>query len=101
LENQNILEEEDHIRLIDYLRGHISPAQNEQSQILAMEYILKMPNLYRRGREVLEATLLVSKSGSQVVKDLGKKVHQTFSRYKLPNDHWKEAEEVFGENLVK
>jgi len=64
-EDQDILEKEDLIRLIDYLTGQISTAQKEQTQIYAMEYVLRMPNLYRRGGEVLRAVLLVSRSGSQ------------------------------------
>jgi len=98
-ENQDILEEDDIVRLIDYLQGQISTAQKEQTQIYAMEYILKMPNLYKRGGKVLRAVLLVSKSGSQTVKDLGKKIHQTYNRYKVPDEHWKEAKEVFGEDV--
>ena len=98
-ENLDILEKDDHIRLIDYLHGQISPAQKEQTQILAMEYILKIPNLYRRGGRVLRAVLLVSKSGSQTVRDIGRKIHQVFNRYKMPKEHWEEAKEVFGEDV--
>jgi len=64
-----------------------------------MGYVLKLPNLYRRGEEVLRAVLLVSKSGSQAVRDLGKRIHQTFNRYKVTVEHWKEASEVFGEDV--
>lgn len=98
-EDQDILEKEDFIRLIDYLTGQISTAQKEQTQIYAMEYVLRIPNLYRRGREVLRAVLLVSKSGSQLVKNLGKRIHQTFNRYKVTDKHWKEASEVFGQDV--
>ena len=98
-EDQDILERDDRIRLIDYLTGQISTAQKEQTQIYAMEYVLKLPNLYRRGEEVLRAVLLVSKSGNQAVKDLGKRIHQTFNRYKVTDEHWKEASEVFGEGI--
>lgn len=98
-EKQEILEKDDFIRLIDYLRGQISTAQKEQTQIYAMEYILRIPNLYKRGGEVLRAVLLVSKSGSENVKALGKRIHKTFDRYRMPNEHWKEAKEVFGEDV--
>ena len=99
-ENQEILEQDDIIRLIDYLRGQISTAQKEQTQIYSMKYLLMLSKLYKRGGGVLKAVLLVSKSGSQTVKDLGKKIHQTFNRYKVSDEHWKGAKEVFGEDVV-
>lgn len=98
-DNLDILGRDDVVRLIDYLHGQISPAPEEQTQIFAMQYILKIPNLYDRGSRVLEAALLVSKSGSQTVKDLGKEIHKVFNRYKVPKEHWREAKEMFGEDV--
>ncbi len=100
VDGHDALKQEDALRLIDYLVGHISTAKQEPQQIYAMEYVLRLPNLFRRGRAVLEATLRVSKStGNQQIIDFGKKIHQTFGKHKVPKKHWKEAREIFGEDV--
>lgn len=99
LDGQEVLEEEDFTRLIDFLVGQISTAKPEEIQLTALNYVLTLSNLYKRGKEVLEVTLEVSKSGSERVKNLGKQVVQKFNRYEVPEDYWKRAKEVFGEDV--
>lgn len=95
-ENKNDLDEEDFLRLIDYLTGHISTAVTPEARLLALEYTLRLDNLYRRAAEVLQAVLDVYGTGEPKVQETGKQILSKFKRYKVRNGFWEEVERVVG-----
>ena len=95
-ENKDVLDEEDFLRLIDYLIGHISTAVTPEARLLALEYTLRLDNLYRRATEVLQAVLDVYGTGEPKVQEIGKQILSKFRRYKVKNGFWEEVERVVG-----
>lgn len=95
-ENKDDLDEEDFLRLIDYLTGHISTAVTPEARLLALEYTLRLDNLYRRATEVLQAVLDVYSTGEPKVQETGKQILSKFKRYKVRNGFWEEVEKIVG-----
>lgn len=99
IENQDLMGKNDRIRLIDYLSGYVSPAQNQEVQITSLKYVEKLSNLYSRREELLNTTLLIAKNANPDLKKMCLLVIQKFGKNVKEKDFWEEAENVFGENI--
>lgn len=97
-ESKDDLDEEDFLRLIDYLTGHISTAVTPEARLLALEYTLSLDNLYRRATEVLQAVLDVYGTGEPKIREIGKQILSKFKRYKVRNGFWEEVDRVISKS---
>lgn len=100
-ENQDVINKDDSLRLIDYLRGYISTSQSQDIQIKSLEYLLKIPNLFDRTKEILEATLLIATSGNNDLKNLIILFHKKFLNQIDDKQYLQKAEQILGEDITK